>query len=443
VFEHAEYKHQGSKPIESGPTDAALSFLGFVKGFGITLIAALLCLLTLSGCGRESFMVVETNEQQQAPGNYVVPPKVDILLAQDDTGSMYESFSTINPQVVEFVRGVERENWDYHFATIPLTTDRPLTQVAGSKYDSNYGDDWVPAYPGELPWGPGTIVSQFFRRMGQYNGLIGPDEIHQTGGKEPGFETIRQALYNRVGPTNFLRQDALTVVLIVSNGDDTSKVNYCWDALRQSMIQCELAQGDYPTCPEGNLEGNQGAACGTYTESFNYYRNEFAAVKTNSASIKFYSVVAAQRSTGGSCAGGNSYRARRYTTMSAVSGGQSYEICSGQFASALSGIATNLRQQKLAMRTRYLFAKQPPNVATIRVIRYRSGNPDLAYEIPQDPVNGWTYEGKVTDVYAIDYPIPMNRSSGYAIELHGSAKLLGDDTADVQYKPAGADDSRS
>ena len=31
----------------------------------------------------------------------------------------------------------------------------------------------------------------------------------------------------------------------------------------------------------------------------------------------------------------------------------------------------------------------------------------------------------------------MNLSSGYAIELHGSAKLSGDDTAKVDFKPAG------
>ncbi len=444
MFEHAEYRSQGTQAAEAPNfRDPELSFAGAARGFGITLVAGLLCLLTLSGCGRESFMVVETSEQQQAPGNYVIPPKVDILFAEDDTGSMFQAYSTLNPQVVDFVRGIERENWDFHFATIPLTTDRLLTQVAGSKYDSNYGSDWVPAYPGELAFGPGTIVSSFFRRLSEYNGLLSPGEINNTGGLEPGFENIRRALYQRVGASNFLREDALTVVLVLSNGDDTSKVNFCPQSDGRTL-QCERANfPSYPECPYGNLNGNQGAHCGTDRESFDYYKAEFARVKNNPASIKFYSIVSGTRVGGGNCAGGNSYYGRRYMNMAAASGGASYGVCDNQVSSALSGIASNLRTQKLAMRTRYLFVAQPPNLATIKVIKYRGGNPSAAYEIPQDPANGWTYEGQLNDVYAIDYPIPMNQSSGYAIELHGSAKLLGDDTADVNYKPAGAGDSRS
>ena len=47
-------------------------------------------------------------------------------------------------------------------------------------------------------------------------------------------------------------------------------------------------------------------------------------------------------------------------------------------------------------------------------------------------------------IAAIDYPINSNLiKSGYAIELHGDARLVGDDTADVTFKPAGANDTRS
>ena len=57
--------------------------------------------------------------------------------------------------------------------------------------------------------------------------------------------------------------------------------------------------------------------------------------------------------------------------------------------------------------------------------------------VPQDATNGWTYAGYVSNVFAIDYPIPMDQASGYAIELHGSAELMGNDTAKVDFKPQG------
>jgi hypothetical protein len=45
--------------------------------------------------------------------------------------------------------------------------------------------------------------------------------------------------------------------------------------------------------------------------------------------------------------------------------------------------------------------------------------------------------GGAENVYTIDSPVPMNLGSGYAIELHSSAKLEGDDSANVMYLPAG------
>ena len=84
---------------------------------------------------------------------------------------------------------------------------------------------------------------------------------------------------------------------------------------------------------------------------------------------------------------------------------------------------------------------QAPELSTIRVTKYLGGDTRQPQVIPQDPVNGWTYAGYLTDVPVIDQPIPMNHQSGYAIELHGTAKLIGGDTASVEWKPEGARDS--
>jgi hypothetical protein len=407
------------------------------------LTALTLSLFALTGCGREAFKVVETSQQQQAPGSYTIPPKVDILLAEDDTGSAFEPYATISQQVLDFVNGIDQNDWDYHFATIPLTTDRPLTQVMGSKYDSNWGSQWKPSYPGETQWGPGTIVTDFFRTISNYSGLLGQNEINlNSGGLEPGFETIRKALYGRVQPTGFLRQDALTVVVIVSNGEDTSQVNMC-PQFDGRTILCERANyPSYPACSDP-FPQNVGENCQNSGESFDYYKWQFAGAKSNPNSIKFYAVVSGSHVSDSSCYGGNAYNGGRYMSMAGASGGQSYGICNGSIADALAGIKANLTTQRLAMRTRYLFIDQAPDVSTLQVIKFHNGDQNEAEELPQDSTNGWTYVGQVTNVYAIDSPIPMNLESGYAIELHGTAKLLGDDSAIVNFKPAGAGDSRT
>jgi hypothetical protein len=90
-----------------------------------------------------------------------------------------------------------------------------------------------------------------------------------------------------------------------------------------------------------------------------------------------------------------------------------------------------------------LFISQDADPSSIKVTRYNGGDASQATTIPQDAINGWTYVGSVSNVYAIDYPVPMNLSSGFAIKLNGSAKISGNDTTEVDFKPAGAQDSVS
>jgi glutamate 5-kinase len=129
--------------------------------------------------------------------------------------------------------------------------------------------------------------------------------------------------------------------------------------------------------------------------------------------------------------------------MATTLGGAAYDVCNESLSSILGGMATHLQATKLAFRTRYVMINAEPDTSTIKVVRYINGDINQAVEIPQDEENGWTYAGAVSDVYTIDYPIAMNQASGYAIELHGTARLMGDDTADVTFNAAGSKDSIS
>ena len=366
---------------------------------------------------------------------------MDILIAENDTGAAFQTYSTVSQELLSFATGINSQNWDWHLATIPLTTPQTVNQVAASQYDSNWGAQWTPDYPGQLPNGPGTIVPQFFRELSQYTGFLAQNQIKVTDGTEPGFETIRQALYGGVQPSNFMRSDALTVVVIISQGDDTSQVNMCPQNDGRT-VECEYADyPSYPVCnPNNSLSQNVGQLCQDGAQSYDYYKLQFAQSKPDPNSIRFYAVVSGQNVSDSSCYGGNAFYAGRYMDMAAASGGQSFGVCNGDLSGALAGIASQLTTTRLNLETKYLFISQAPQVSTIQVTEYVNGQ---NISVPQDPNNGWTYDGYLSNVYTIDYPIPMNLASGYAIELHGSAKMIGSTTAKVTYTPEGSTNTRS
>jgi hypothetical protein len=393
---------------------------------------------TLVGCGKQGFLVDTATIQQKAPGNFVIPPKIDLLLAEDDTGSIKEIYSSIAQQLPVFLNNLQNKQWDYHFATIPLTTDRAFNQVTASRYDSNWGSSWLPPFPGASWDAPGMVDSSVFRFPSQYSGFL-PAGYASNGvnGVEMGLNNINFALGNRTEGTNFLRDDALLVVLVIGNGEDTSGVNLCPRSGDNLMVPCE--QASRPLCTDLSEMGDPYARCGSQAMSLNYYKGELQALKPDPKQFQMHAAVSLY---GGGCLGkSRSHIGSRYIQMATDTGGKAYDICTQSVSSVLSSLSENLQNTRLAMETRYVFIDQEPEVSSIKVVKYMGGNTSQAIDIPQDPINGWTYQGYLKNVYAIDEPTPLNLSSGYAIELHGDAKLKGDDTASVTFLPKGSQDS--
>src|SRR3954453_21040647 len=139
-------------------------FLGVVSLVGMSILN--------TGCGAQAFNVMPSQANIAAPGGAVVPPKVDILLVEDDTGSITPAFPTITSAVKDFLNQLDQQPWDYHFATIPLTTYRPIQQVVGSKYDSNRGSTWTPAYPGQKPNDLDMLPESFFSLPKDFSGFL-------------------------------------------------------------------------------------------------------------------------------------------------------------------------------------------------------------------------------------------------------------------------------
>ncbi len=399
--------------------------------------------LVTSGCGRQAFVVGRNTTAQSAPGTFFIPPKVDFLLVQDDTGSMAESHAHLAAQMPEFLKQLEKKGWDFHFTATALTNDqRPITQIAGSRYDANWGPLWTPAYPGIDPDHPdsGMIFPQFFRKISNFSEFLSHGEINNSlGGYEPGFLTIHDALFNRLADTSFHRKDSVLVVLVVGNGNDTSLVNMC---RRSDDLEVPCEQIQRPACTSLNQVTDvvNNANCASASLSFNAFLSEFKQARSNPKQVKFYSAVADSPNYSGTCLAGNSRAGVRYKAMSQALGGRSFDVCTRSITSVLSSLSSELQAQRVSFETRYLFLEEEPDPNTIEVTRYRNGQAEL---LPEDPDNGWTYVGYVENVYAIDAPIELNLSSGWAIRLNGNAKLIGDDRADVSYKSAGVSDSVS
>ncbi|MFL5815660.1 MAG: hypothetical protein ACJ763_18975 [Bdellovibrionia bacterium] len=393
-------KHTNAPSKASGKASA--------KGIGLGMLFALGAALT--GCGQQPFIATASQESLSAPGTFTIPAKVDFLLVEDDTGSMNEIFPQISSGIPGVLSALENNGWDYHFATIPLTTYRSLSQVTASHYDGNWGASWKPAFPGAAQWGPQTVLSSVFRDTSHYSDFLSYNSfVNGNNGLEPGLQNILYSL-NRIQSdgTNFLRDDAMLVVLVVGNGDDTSGVSYC---TRSDGITVQ---------------------CGS-TVSIDDFKNGFNSLKASSSLIRFYAAVSSIKVSNQTCQGSNAYIGSRYQQMAAALNGKSYNICAGPSAisSALGSLASDLTSTRLALQTRYLQVSQEPDTSSIVVTR------NDGVVIPQSATNGWTYAGYVNNAYAIDYPVPMNQFSGYAVELHGSYKLTGDQNAKVSYTPKG------
>jgi hypothetical protein len=100
-------------------------------------------------------------------------------------------------------------------------------------------------------------------------------------------------------------------------------------------------------------------------------------------------------------------------------------------------VAQNIQGTPLPFRRNFLTIASEPKEGTIRVLRYSNGDTNSPVEIQEDPANGWTYAGYLTNQATIDYPIAMDVRTGYMIELHGTARLNGSDSADVIYQNIG------
>jgi len=418
-----------------------------------TFIAAACITLGLSGCGKQAFVVSAQQSSSNAPGNFVIPAKVDILFMEDDTGSMYEARSGINSQIPAFLETLQNSGWNYHFAVSTLVKNQGITKAVASKHDSNWGSEWTPAYPGQQSNEAGMLSSSVFQKPNTDLGIIYESSIDSSyAGKEPGIENIYNTVKDGMTSTSgFFREDALTVVFVLSAGEDTSRIKFC----KRNDGGTDLESAGNCTSTVTTTGSSATRFCGdpnvSYSEcgfsEYGYdgrsssatagYESRFKALKSTGL-LRMYAAVGG----GTSCdlyQTSSSFRGDRYASLASRLGGKSYTLCTQSISNLFSSLASDLQGIKVQMQTKYIFVEAEPDVSTI-VVRVKRSN-GTEEVLKQDASNGWTYRGYLKNVYTIDYPVNLNKASGYALELNGSAKLKGDDTASIEFKAKGIQDN--
>lgn len=430
--------------------------------FGSSILAVLTSVsaLVLTGCGKQTFDTVSSVSQSQAPGFFEIAPKVDIVLAQDNTGSMHEIYNDIGAQMPGFLDGLASSGWDYHFVSMPLTSDtmdqRLFNQVLASRQDRNWGaSEWQAPFPGALftDAESGQVSASFFRRPVDYTDFrynLFPS--NQLGGAEPGMETIRRQLKHQMGPSNFHRQDALLVVIVVGNGDDTSGQKICrrWDDYEAPCEQSGMGGAEPVRCgsPDLSLANNcspgalasnpAGLAPGSAAYAREFYKQQLQGLRSSPNQVKLYAAVSGNTGSA-NCYGRPSFRGVQYMNVASATGGSSHDICASGAASVLSSIRSSLTAQKMALRTVYLMLDGEPDESSIRVVRYVGGDRNRPVEVSKSDTNGWSYAGMITNQPRVvtdgPNPVTLNTATGWAVKLNGSARLSGADTAEVVFLP--------
>mgnify|MGYP002141857351 CR=1 FL=1 len=417
--------------------------------------------LHTGGCAnRNSFHVTASEDAQASPGTYTIPPKLDIVLMQDTSGSMAFFNRAAAESIRGFLKQLSQQGWDYRLVIGSLMGDKAIHEVAASDFDG-HSDSYHKPYPGAPRFDEFPIGAGFYRSPDQFSDFISTLPSNSGNGREEGFENILKLFRGNFGESGFLRPGARTVVVTIGNGDDTSFVNYgertssthvagCRRA-DGSPVMCEKADnidgipvtGHAPLCVPTDLDPTGGSTtCGSYETSLAYYQDQF---RKQNPLFTFYAVASLEtRQT----SQGVLYRGTRYIKMAAALGGKSFSVFEPS-RQVLDNLVKELQIVKKSYSTRYLFTTQAPNPDTIKVTKYLGGDRNQPVVIPQSSVDGWSYAGSVNQV-GVTYAIGPNgeriynsTASGYGILLEGSAQLTGNDLAEVDYKPVDARDSVS
>ena len=301
---------------------------------GLRLLGWVLLALGMANCASDSSISDRTTVDawSQAPNN-----EIDILWVVDDSCSMSEEQAALTQGFVSFVDEMEASGTNFHIGLITTSldySDPNRGQLVGDPPYLTVEDDYISAF--------------------QDRAIVGT----QGSDKEKGLEAVSYALspiMTLPGSPNegFLREEASLLIVFVSDEEDCSDDGALEGRLaedcyleRQLLTNVQQIVRDYWDIKGGDRERVQvGAIVGL---------------------------------DNGACE--DAYPGRRYMDAAALTGGLIGDICSGDWSTILADLGLTAVGIKTKFRTSYL-----AKVDTLQVEVDEE-------EVPQDELNGWTYD---------------------------------------------------
>jgi hypothetical protein len=313
----------------------------------------------------------------------------------DNTPSFNFPSSEMQSAMPTFVNALVSQGWNYHIAAIPMAVSSSsssyvyaapsITNVLVSSSHNTMttrsgaiNEDFVPS-----PYAvtnPGALQTTF--SINQY-----------VGASEQAYRSIRDALQNE--RANFVRDDAMLIIIVVSNGNDAT-----------SGSAATWAQNIRAATGKASLE-----------------------------SIQVYPIVSNRYVSDRSCLGANASYGSRYTDLAYefdTPNPWMYHVCNataGTMTSMLSALASQLTARRVDyIRTAIVL---PSDRRPSRILWVKKNGADVA----NNDINGWTYEdhGSPRTVCEVTIPFNENCTTGqYVIYLHGSAAGRGDETLEYR-----------
>ena len=335
------------------------------------------------GCspGSDFSLNSEQNSFQQSVTKTQV--KVDILWVVDNSGSMATSQDNVAANFQSFIDKFQQTNFDFQMAVTATDAWRAPANIANDPSLARFRDGTAAtSFTGITVIKPDTpdIANVFQTNIKQ--GTNG-------SGDERGWQSLREALSMQENLDEpFPRQDALLAVIILTDEDDfshdgTNNVQGIPDPYNNPDLHDPMMYYDFLYNLTGSSEGN-----------LNFMVNTIGIF--DQACLDSLNTTWTGRKI-----------ALRYEGVTDLTGGYKGSLCD-DFSDVMAGITDTIIEKSTAFKL-----SREPSIETIQVTID-------GQVIPEDPVNGWTYD-------------PAN----LLIKLHGSAIPGAESVVSITYDPAG------
>ncbi len=332
-----------------------------------------------------SFSLLDASSSFQQAANYV-PRKIDILWVIDNSGSMESSQTNLTTSFQTFIDRFQQNKSDFRMAVTSTDAWRAVYQN-----NQTTKDILRRARPSELNYRTNPVSYQ------ASSGVFIMDDktpdisnvfltnakqgINGTG-DERAFASIKEFL-NYTGNADFRRSDAILAIIIVSDEDDFSATTSAYVA------------GQYND--EVNSDPLKLPASSDPTDISNLYKDSrldpVASYKTyldglvgaGNYSVNMIGVLDSACKTSLNTTFGGRRIGRRYIQLADLTGGVKTSLCDN-FGTSLQLISDSIIELSSVFQL-----NREPVVETIRVIVD-------GLNIPNDPMNGWTYDAATNTV---------------------------------------------